>query len=72
MLPFLLASERIVSEPQPPRQPITVPTYNHEIERLKIEANCYANETSKSKQDFIIFTLNLTEAEKQAAKKLVE
>lgn len=72
-LPLLMASERIGGEtPHSAPIDIKVPTYDHEAERMKIEANCYANETSKSWQDFLIFTENMTAKEIEAAKRLIE
>lgn len=70
---MLMASERIGGEPPHiTPKPLKIPVVDHETERLKIEANCYANETSKSKQEFLIFADNMTESEKEAAKRLLE
>lgn len=71
-LPLLMASERIAGESPQPRTSIEVPVVDHELERMKIEANCYANETSKSKQEFLIFADNMTAEEIEAAKRLIE
>lgn len=67
---LLLGSETIINEE--PLIILEVPTVNHESERKEIEARCYANETSKSKQDFYIFVEKLTPKEIEAAKKIVE
>ena len=77
ILPFtamlLIGSNRVNPESHKQRPiEIDVQDIDHELERLRIEANCERNESSKSKQDFIIFTENMTAKEKMAAKKLVE
>ena len=77
ILPFtamlLIGSNRVNPESHKLRAvEIDVQDIDHELEQLRIEANCERNESSKSKQDFIIFTENMTAKEKMAAKKLVE
>jgi len=67
---FLLSAETTNTNKPEPRRELT--TINYEIAKKAIEARCYANETSKSKQDFLIFVENLTPQEKEVAKKLVE
>lgn len=70
-LPFLLASETTSSENQPIKK-IKIPIVDHEKERLKIEANCFANETSKSKAEWNEFVVKMDSIEIENAKRLIE
>ena len=76
LIPIVLLSVFLLSAETPKREiePLLkeVRKVNHDIERKAIEARCYANETSKTTQEFFVFTDTLPRKDLVKLVKLIE